>query len=398
MKFVELTEKEYQDFLNNYDGKTFLQSVEMSKVNKKIGNEIFYLGVKDKNEVIAASLFIVRYNKKRKYFYSPRGLQLDYNNFDLLCFYVEKLKDFIKKKNGYMLKIDPYIELYSRNNDGEKTDELNNLHILKSLEKLGFKYLNYSVQKKWLYILDLNNKKTDEVFNNFKSNVKNIIRKCQRIGIEIEELDNDLKRFSEIVSETAERKNFSVRDDEYYSFMKEEFKENLKIYIAKINLQEYLKILTKELKELEEGLPKIKGEGKRKNHEENIENIKNNINKIKQIKKEYGEVIDLAASMFCVYGNEVIYLFSGSKEEFLFLNAPYLIQWYIIEKTINMGIPLYNFYGIEDLSDPNIKTRGVYDFKKGFNGKVVETIGEMDLYINLLDKFKYYVKKLFKKI
>ncbi|NLA32807.1 MAG: aminoacyltransferase [Mollicutes bacterium] len=396
MEFIELNEKEYKKFYNDYQG-TFLQSPEMARVNEQTNNQTFFLGVKKNNNIVAASLFIVRKNKNRYYLYSPRGLQVDYNDLEILEYYVKSLKKFAQEKKYYMIKIDPYIELYSRNSEGEKVDGIDNSHFINTLNKFGFKYLNFSVQKKWFYVLDINNRSEEEMFNNFRSTVRNIIRKCQRIGIEIEEIEEDFTRFSNIVSETAERKNFSVRDDEYYSLMKKEFEENLKVMIAKINLKKYLKNLNEELNELELNFSKIKGEGKRKNHQDNINNIKSTINKVEEKRNEHGEVVDLAASMFLISDQEIIYLYSGSKEEFLFLNAPYLLQWEIIKETIKRKIPRYNFYGIEDLSDPSIKNRGVYEFKKGFNGNVIETIGELDLYLCPKEKFKYYLKKIIKK-
>lgn len=398
MEFIELTDKEYVFYLKTYNNKNFLQSIEMGNINKKIGNTVIYLGVKENENILAASLFIIKKNRGRSYYYSPRGLQLDYSNEKLLTFYVEELKKYAKLNNAYMIKIDPNIEIYSRDGNGNKTEEYNNIKLLKRLESLGFKYLNHSIQKKWFYVLDVNNKTEKEIFNNFRSNVKNIIRKCQKIGIEIEELKDDFTRFSNIVQETAERKNFSVRDEEYYSLMKSEFRDNIKIYIAKIDLKKYIEKLTEELNSLEDSLIKIKGDGKKKNCLENINNTKKMIEKINLIKEEHGNEIDLAASMFCLYGEEVVYLFSGSKEEFLFLNAPYLIQWHMIQEAIKKGFSVYNFYGIEDLSDPKVKQHGVYEFKKGFNGKVTETIGELDLYLNKHDKFKYFVKKMFKRI
>lgn len=398
MEFTILTEKEYQKFLNNYNKKTFLQSVEMGHVNKKTGNIVCYLGIKEKNEVIAASLFIIKENnrRKKKYYYAPRGLLIDYDNAQLLSFFINELKRYIRMNNGYMLKIDPYIELYSRDENGNKTDDVNNICIVEKLNKLGFEYLNYSVQKKWMYVLNIDKKSEEEIFDGFKSTVKNIIRKCQKNGIIIEEINDDFTRFKNIVDETAERKNFQVRDEEYYSLMKQEFKDKLPIYIASLDLTKYIDILNDEMSELIKNHEKIKGDGKRKNNEENINTLKNNINKAKELIVKYGKKIDLAASMFCLYGEEVIYLFSGSKEEFLYLNGPYLIQWHIIQKAIKEKYKTYNFYGIEDLSNPKVTKHGIYDFKKGFNGRVVETIGEMNLYINIIDKLIYKIKK-FKK-
>lgn len=399
MKFTELTEKEYEKYLENYDNKNFLQSLEIGRVNQTLNNEVCYLGIKKGSKILCASLFIIKKNIKnnRKYYYCPRGFQIDYQNDELLNYYIAELIKHAKNNNAYLIKIDPNIELYSRDSEGNKTDLINNYYLVDKLCNYGFIYLNQSIQKKWFYVLDLKNKTKEDVFNNFRSTVKNIIRKCQKNGIEIEELNDNLSRFSSIVEETANRKKFAVRDEDYYLLMKNEFKDKIKILIAKIDLAKYEEKLSQELAEMKKNESKIKGEGKIKNHLENIENLKINLEKIKDIKNKYGNLIDLAASMFCFYGNEIVYLFSGSKEEFLFLNAPYLIQWEIIQEAIDKGYSIYNFYGIEDLSDSKNKKHGVYEFKKGFNGRVVETIGEMDLYLNIIDKLKYYLKKIIKK-
>lgn len=91
--------------------------------------------------------------------------------------------------------------------------------------------------------------------------------------------------------------------------------------------------------------------------------------------------------MFMTYGNEVIYLFSGSEEKYMKeYNAQYLIQWYMIKYAADHGFKRYNFYGIQGLPNKSSKDYGIYDFKKGFdstkNGHVTELIGAHEMPIN----------------
>ena len=69
-------------------------------------------------------------------------------------------------------------------------------------------------------------------------------------------------------------------------------------------------------------------------------------------------------------------------------NAQYLIQWEMIQYAIKNKYERYNFYGIEGKFDDE---NGVYGFKKGFDGEVVEFIGEFDLVVN---KGYYYLYKM----
>ena len=94
--------------------------------------------------------------------------------------------------------------------------------------------------------------------------------------------------------------------------------------------------------------------------------------------------------MFILYGDEIIYLYSGSYSKYMNFNAQYLIQWYMIKHGIENKYKRYNFYGITGNFDKNDKDYGVYDFKKGFNGYVEEYIGDFELPLN----WYYYISKI----
>ena len=95
------------------------------------------------------------------------------------------------------------------------------------------------------------------------------------------------------------------------------------------------------------------------------------------------------------YGDEVIYLFSGSDAKYMKeYNAQYAIQWYMIKYAAEHGYKKYNFYGIQGLPDPKAKDYGIYRFKKGFGGQVVELIGSFELPLN----FFYYLHSLLAKL
>ena len=89
--------------------------------------------------------------------------------------------------------------------------------------------------------------------------------------------------------------------------------------------------------------------------------------------------------MFMLYGEEVVYLFSGSEEQYMKeYNAQYAIQWHMIKYAATHGFKRYNFYGISGLPR-NGELDGIYEFKKGFDtkhGKVIELIGSYELPIN----------------
>ena len=54
MKFVELTEKEFCKFSSQHEQGSFFQTIELASLRQSYGSKIHYLGVKDKNKIVAA--------------------------------------------------------------------------------------------------------------------------------------------------------------------------------------------------------------------------------------------------------------------------------------------------------------------------------------------------------
>ncbi|MDE6195383.1 MAG: peptidoglycan bridge formation glycyltransferase FemA/FemB family protein, partial [Erysipelotrichaceae bacterium] len=73
----------------------------------------------------------------------------------------------------------------------------------------------------------------------------------------------------------------------------------------------------------------------------------------------------------------------------------YAIQWHMIQYALPHGYTLYNFYGTSGIFDESAEDYGVYKFKRGFGGNVVELIGTFVLPVH---KFWYFLYTQLKKI
>ena len=108
------------------------------------------------------------------------------------------------------------------------------------------------------------------------------------------------------------------------------------------------------------------------------------------VSKKHGDVILLGGILFLVHGNEVLSLVGGSYEEFMEFQSAYTVHWEGCKYAIENGYKRYNFYGITgDFREEN-PLYGLYLFKRGYGGRVVELIGEFDLVIS---KFWYHTYK-----
>ena len=406
MDFVELTEKEYQKFWENHPLKTFLSAPKIAKLREKSNWKSYFVGVKENKKVVAAALLL---SHKRKFnvneFYSPRGFLLDYNNKELLTFFVEKVKEFAKSKNGYILRIDPYVIYKQRDINGDIVEGgEDNTHVVDHLKSLGFKKVKIENMEQvgWMFSLGLEGKTEEQILKEMKPNTRNTIRKAEKLGITMTELSYDeLDRFQNIMEETGERKNFAVRNVEYFQNMYNLFHDSneVKYYVTELNLTEYIKRLNDEIKEKEEKLSNLGdakyNDGQRKNISSEIESLKKRIDDAEEIReKTKKDIITLSGSMFILIDPEIIYLSSGNYEEYMRFNSQYLIQWELIKYGIKNNFKKHNFYGIPANINEHPKDYGIYEFKKGFNGYVEELIGEFELPL----KKEYYLIKLLKKL
>ena len=212
---------------------------------------------------------------------------------------------------------------------------------------------------------------------------------------------DELDRFQNIMEKTGARKNFAVRNLEYYQNMYNLFHDSneVKYYVTELNLKEYIEKLKETKQEKEEKLSKLKddkdNEGQRNNIISEIESLDKRIDEAKEIMKTTGkDIITLSGSMFILIDPEVIYLAGGNYEEYMRFNSQYIIQWELIKYGIENGFKKHNFYGIPENINTHPKDYGIYEFKRGFNGYVEELIGEFALPITWHYKLFDIIHKL----
>ena len=406
MEFVELTEKEYEKFWEVHPLKTFLSSSDIGKLRKKNNWDVNYVGIKEKKKVLAATMLVsIKRKLGKKEFYSPRGFLLDFKNKELLDFFVKNVKKYIKDNNGYILRIDPYVIYKERDIDGNIVEGgIDNSSVVEQLNKLGFKKVSIPNMEQigWMFSLGLEGKTEEQIQKEMKPNTRTTIRKASKIGIEIRELGyDDLQEFLDIMIETGERKNFSIRNLSYYQDMYELLydKGQIKYVVTELDLDKYKKNLEKEKEEKKNEKEQLNdakyNDGKRNSLKNEILSIEKRIKEADEIIEQEGKSkITLSGSMFIMIQPEVIYLSSGNYKKFMNFNSQYLIQWEMIKYGIKNGFKKHNFYGIPANINEKPKDYGIYEFKKGFNGYVEELIGEFELPIS----WQYYALKFIHKI
>ena len=420
MEFKEISEKEFNLFSRKHDNKCYLQSVNVANLRKKSGWSIYYVGVFDDNKLIAASLLLSKKRYFKNEFYAIRGPLVDFRDDKVFSFFIDNLKKFVKSHKGFMLKIDPYIEEYSTDKDGNKTEEIDNTDIKNIFKKHGFietkaeKMLDTN-QAKFMYVIDLNGT-IDDLSKDMESKTRQMIRKNEKNGIVIRVgTKEDIPLFTDIMEKTGARRGFTDRGEKFYEDMYDTFDPDkmislvfaeLDIAKAKEKIEEERNEIAKAQKEREinrkngtcnEAKAKVKEEEEQKA----LERLSKKEEELNNMQKEHGNRITLGGILYILYENEVASLFGGVYDEYTNYQPFYTIHYEMIKYAIENGYNKYNFYAILNKLDKNDEQYGIYEFKRGFGGHVLRLIGEFKLPVdrftfNLL-KIARSIKKIFKR-
>lgn len=406
-EFTILTDKEFKKFAYNHPQHNFFETLYMKELLLKEGRTVYLVGVLEDKKIVAASLLASSFTfMGKKTFEALKGFLIDYNDYKLLEYFTNEVKKFINLKEGFRLTIDPYIPKVQRDSEANIIEGgINNKEALNNLEKLGFKPLK-SAQVKWTYVLDIKGQTKEELFASFKPNTRNYInRTINKYKLVVEELSYDeLNIFKKITSDTCQRRGFKDRTLEYYQNMYKIFKDDLKVLVCKLDCNLYLNTLKEEKEEKEEKIATLSDSSsntkKKETMKKDIAAINQKIEEVKKLKEKHGDFVMLSGAMFVLYNDEIVYLFSGSYDEYMKYCGQYRLQWEMIKYAADHNYQRYNFYGIKDVFDKNGKDYGVYEFKKGFNGYVEELLGAFELGTNktytiyqLLKRIKTLIKK-----
>ncbi len=410
MEFVVLEEKEYREFYNQFEEASFMQSVELGNLKKEYGNIVHLVGVKKGKNVIAASLLLeTKVIFGKSVFYAPRGLMVDYHDFEVLSFFTDSLKQYIRSCHGFLLTIDPNVIYRVRTSDGEIMGDGDD-EVIEHLKKLGYKHHGFNIyldsrQARWAYRMPLDEEYAVKKSKFSKSTRKNIDSTYKKgLQVRVGTID-DLDVMTEIFDITAKRKDFFSRSLDYYKKMYKHMHDLMTIYIAYLNPDVYLEhtrsMLEEEEKknhELEEKL-KVDHVGNRlKNQKETsdklLEKYRKELEKAEKFKEENPNGKDIGCLLSLKSGQEYLTLSSGVLVDYKSFTPKYQMYEKHIQDAYKEGFKYCNFYGITGDFDPKNKYYGIYEFKKGFGGNVIELIGEFDLEISSFNQFYQFLRKI----
>lgn len=318
--------KEYEQFLQKCPKGHFAQTPQWARLKDMWQNEVV-LSLDENGKIKGSMSLLIRKIPffKSTIMYSPRGPVCDIYDKQTIKELVDGAKELAKKYKSYVLKIDPDVEI-----SDEKFKTIMSQCGFKTKTSKNFE----GIQPNFVFRKNISGMSEQEVFDSFHSkhryNVRLAIKKGCSVKIGKRE---DLKSFVDIMMETGVRDGFVPRSLEYFEKMYDELGDMMRLYLVYYN----------------------------------------------------DKVISGAISI--LYGNKVWYLYGASSNEFRNVMPNYLMQWEMIKWAVEEKCDIYDFRGVSGDLDESNPMYGLYRFKKGFNGDLVEFVGALDYVFNPLMYF-----------
>lgn len=377
MEFVVMKEEEFANVCDSFLGSNYCQTVKWGKVKEFTGWQRHYLGIWKNNGYLGIALLL---SKKviggYQMFYAPRGALMDYENRELLKFFTDNVKKYLRENKGIFLKMDPEVTYTVRDKWGKKISE-EKLVVVNNLRKSGYRHKGFTtsytkdMQYRWTYLLDVN-ASWAEIEKEMDKRCRRCLRKEKKYPLIMEDVDeNNIYDFKGVMEHTAKRQKHFDRSIEYYLKLKKEFQDDIYMKIIYLDREKYL------LNFQDDKLYDL-------------------------IKKEKRKMVPLSAGVFIRDKRALHYVYGGTYDYYMGFMAQYKMQIDMIMTAKILRTHIYDFGGISGNFEAGSLGYGTYEFKRGFGGYIVEYIGEFDLVIRgglyFLFNFMYGMYKWVKKM
>jgi len=331
----------WESFLLECQKKTFLDSWNWGEFQKREGERIWRLGIYDTEQLIACALVIKIKAKRGTFLFVPHGPNIKNKESriknQILEVLLNELKEIAKDEKASFIRI---ASIWQRNEEN-----------IKIFKKIGFRKAPIHMHPEVTWELDVRPSE-QELLMQLRKTTRYLIRQAQKNNdIEIIQSQDvkDLKPFSKIYQETAQRHHFvpfSLRylENQFSSFLKD---NQISIFLGRYK----------------------------------------------------GKVVSSAIVVF--WQNIGFYHHGASLSKYNKIPVSYLLQWEAIKEAKKRGCQFYNFWGIapeitdkSKISGSKHPWAGLTLFKMGFGGHRKEYVKTQDFPLSAAYWLTYIFEKM----
>ena len=388
--------KTHDDFVKQSPLCNLLQSSNWAKIKDNWDSCI--TGVYQKDKLLASGLILIKHLPLSfTMMYIPRGPIMDYENKELVKFYLKELKKWAKTKHCLFISFDPAIKLREFDLDHkDKPDDqkalsiINNLQDNKAIYKGKTLKIEETIQPRFhmglYYTDDLNSHLPKSTIKSCKAAIK------RHVNVKVAD-HSEIEKFAKMIELTEKHKNVHLRNEEYFRKILDVYKEDATLYLADVNVNTYKKELEDSIQIANDTLQNEKATNNAKNKAlQTIKNSEKELIAINDLASKYPNDTIIAGGLMVGFGNTCEMLYAGRNDDFNSFRPQYYLYTKKIEHSFKQGYQYVNMGGIEGTLDD-----GLSKFKANFNPVIIEYVGEFDLPVMpLLYKLAKFAQKKLK--
>ncbi len=322
MLLTSTDQKRYSDFVASGDHAGFLQMWEWGELKARTGWQPLRLAV-ERDGRIEGSVQVLKRpvpGLHKSLFYAPGGPIVPSNDRGVLAELVAELDQLAGAHGAMAAKIDPAVP--AGNSEYKET-----------LTQLGFEPADATgdgfggTQPRYVMQVDIRPDE-DELLAEFKPKWRYNIRLAERKGVRVrtETTADDLTRFYDVLTETAERDGFKVRAPSY-------FRDIYELFVSPGHGALFLATVDDEL---------------------------------------------VAGAIALACGPRAWYVYGASSNAHRNRMPNHLMQWEMMRWAKARGCTVYDMRGVARADDTDSPLQGLNRFKEGFAAEYVEYVGEWD--------------------
>jgi len=348
----------WNHIISQFAGSTILQTWEWGEFKSKYSwKQDHYVNEDAFGNFNAAALILMREQCISKLvpsiriLYVPHGPLLDWSNTEIVKESLENLKEYSRKQKAAYIKIDPQLVLAQNETNSTQANGSMGFDFREYLKSSGWIYSRQQIQFKNTFWIDLT-KSEDELLAKMKQKTRYNIRLSEKKGVVVRRgSSNDIEAIYEMYAATSARDGFIIRPREYYFLLWKKF--------------------------MEAGMA------------------------VPLIAEVEGESV---GAIFLFHFNQKSYYMYGMSRDIHREKMPsYLLQWEAIKLSKSLGCKIYDLWGAPDVFNPFDRMWGVYKFKEGLGGEVIQTLGAFDfptsklaytIIQEALPKFHFFARKI----
>jgi peptidoglycan pentaglycine glycine transferase (the first glycine) len=265
-----------------------------------------------------------------RFLYAPKGPAFAYTDTPLAAQVLADLEAYAQQSQALFIKIDPDVpRAYGEPQPGGPLTPAGQV-MLNTLTQCGWRFAAEQIQFRNTVVVNLTPAPAD-MLAVMKNKWRYNIRLAERKGVTIRQgTAADLPLFYDMYAATAARDGFLIRPAAYYHEVWQRF---LSAGRAEMLLAE------------------VEGEA-------------------------------VAGLILFIFGTTAWYMYGASTEQQRHLMPNHLLQWQAMRRAKERGCAAYDMWGAPDVFDESDRMWGVYRFKQGFGGQVVQGLGAFDYPVN----------------